>query len=76
MKFIRVKNTICSSLGVGSIVALARDYNTLPIYPAVTEVKRIIREGGFRQPSTFSYGVLISDFIPYNTRITRTKELT
>lgn len=75
MRFIRVKNTIHSSLGVGSIVALTRDYDTLPSHPIITEVRRITSEGESRQPDTFKHVVRIRDFIPYNPRITKTKEL-
>lgn len=75
MRFIRVKNTIHSSLGVGSIVALARDYDTLPSHPIIIEVRWITTEGESREPDTFKHDVRIGDFIPYNTRITKTKEL-
>lgn len=75
MQFIRVNNTIQASLGVGSIVALARDYDTLPTHPSIIEVKWITREGESRQPDPYEHHVYIRDFIPYNPHITKTKEL-
>lgn len=75
MQFIKVSSTIHSSLGVGSIVALAHNYDTLPSHPIITEVRWITREGEFRQPDTYKHGVRIRDFIPYNPRITKTKDL-